>query len=97
MKAESAKSSTPRNSKQKVIICKATKQIKGNDEESKKAVKWKVGDVASSANSSIKFFYSSSSVTQKNYTVLVDGSEKETTWAWSDNVGVAKVVSSTYQ
>ncbi|MBE6742465.1 MAG: carbohydrate-binding domain-containing protein [Ruminococcaceae bacterium] len=92
---ESYKVSTPRKSKQKVIICKASKLVKGSAEESKKAVKWKIDGVASSENSSVKYFYSSSKVTQKNYKILADGNEKETTWKWADNVGVAKVVSST--
>ena len=92
---ESYKVSTPRKSKQKVIICKASKLVKGSAEESKKAVKWKIDGVASSEGSSVKYFYSSSSVTQKNYKILADGNEKETTWKWADNVGVAKVVSST--
>lgn len=92
---ESYKVSTPRKSKQKVIICKASKLVKGSAEESKKAVKWKIDGVASSENSSVKYFYSSSKVTQKEYKILADGNEKETTWKWADNVGVAKVVSST--
>ena len=95
VRAESYKTSTPRKSSQKVIICKASKQIKGNDDESKKPVKWNISGVASSNNSSIKFFYSSSGIEQKNYTVTVDGSSKDTTWTWGDNVGIAKVISST--
>ncbi len=92
---ESYKVSTPRNTSQKVIICKASKQTKGNDDESKKPVKWKISGVASSDNECIKFFYSSSSVSKNDYKVTVNGSEKETTWKWNGNVGVAKVVSST--
>ena len=92
---ESYKTSTPRDSDQKVIICKASKQIKGNDDESKKPVKWKISGVASSSSSSVKFLYSSSGVKQENYKVLADEKEKDTTWTWKDNVGVAKVISST--
>ncbi|MBQ9531165.1 MAG: carbohydrate-binding domain-containing protein [Eubacterium sp.] len=92
---ESYKVSTPRDSSQKVIICKASKQTKGNDDESKKPVRWKISGLGSSENECIKFFYSSSSVTQKEYSITVNGSSKETTWKWADGVGVAKVVSST--
>lgn len=103
VRCESYKVSTPRKSKQKIIICKASKKKKGNDDESKKPVddeskkpvKWKIEGVASSENSTVKFLYSSSSVTNKEYKILADGKEKETTWKWADNVGVAKVVSST--
>ncbi|MBR2100152.1 MAG: hypothetical protein IJ927_02335 [Eubacterium sp.] len=95
VRAESYKTSTPRNNDQKVIICKASKQVKGNDDESKKPVKWKISGVASSNNSSVKFLYSASGIKQQNYTITVDGSEKDTTWTWKNNVGIAKVVSST--
>ena len=95
---ESYKVSTPRNTKQKVIICKASKQTKGNDDESKKPVKWKVSGLGSSERECIKYFYSSSSVTHKDYSVYVNGTKKsndDVTWKWSGNVGVAKVISST--
>ena len=92
---ESYKVSTPRKSSQKVIICKASKQVKGSEEEVKKAVKWEIGGLASTKNKSIKFFYSASNVKQKEYSIIVDGDEKAPVWTWSDNVGVAKIVSST--
>ena len=92
---ESYKTSTPRNSKQRVVICKATKKVKGSNDESKKAVKWKISGLASSKSSCIKFLYSSAAVAKKEYKITVDGSSKETIWNWADNVGVAKVVSST--
>jgi hypothetical protein len=93
--AESYKVSTPRKSTQKVIICKASKEVKGSEEEVKKAVKWEISTLASTKNKSIKFFYSASDVKEKEYKILVDGGEASPIWTWSDNVGVAKIVSST--
>ena len=76
---------------QKTIVCRTVKKTKGSATEVKKAVKWKVGSLASSNNSCIKFLYSSSAVKRNEYNVTVDGSSKAYNWKWSNNHGACYV------
>ena len=96
VKGESKKVSDHKmNASQHTIVCRTVKSAKGNADEVKKAVKWNVSSVASSSNPCIKFLYSSSSVSEKDYEVKVNNTSKEYKWNWSGKYGSCRVVYTT--
>ncbi len=81
---------------QKTVICRTVKSTAGNAAEVKNPVRWQVGSVASSDNYCIKFLYSSSGVSHKDYEIKINGkSNSNAVWIWNDNYGRCNVVSST--
>ena len=91
VRAECKKTSTPRDTKQKVIICKSSRKKDGSEEDTKKPLKWQIGSLASSENMCIKFLYSSSKVTNKEYTITTNDSKMVPTWNWNKNVGTVNL------
>ena len=96
VKGESKKVSDYKmHASQNTIVCRTVKSEKGKADETKKPVSWNVSSVASSSNPCVKFLYSSSSVSNKEYAVKVNNTEKEYKWQWSGKYGSCKVVYTT--
>ena len=91
VRAECKKTSTPRNTAQKVIICKSSRKKDGSEEDTKKPLKWQIGSLASSEDMCIKFLYSSSKVTAKEYSITTNDSKMVPTWNWNKNVGTVNL------
>ena len=91
VRVECKKVSTPRDTKQKVIICKSSRKKDGSEEDFKKPLKWQIGSLASSEDMCIKFLYSSSKVTAKDYDIKTNDSNMVPTWNWNKNVGTVNL------
>lgn len=74
--------------KQNTVVCRTVKKTKGSTSETKAPVKWNMGGVKSS-NACVKFLYSSSGLSEKNYSVKVNNKtpNPEPTWKWSNGLG----------
>ena len=79
---------------QNTLVCRTVKNQRGSTAEVKAPVKWGISSFASSENKCVKFLYSSSGVNKKNYSIKVNGKDKEDgeyEWQWNGNHGACYV------
>ncbi|MBQ8980073.1 MAG: carbohydrate-binding domain-containing protein [Eubacterium sp.] len=76
---------------QYTFVCRTVKKTKGSSAETKAPVKWGVSTFASSDNSCVKFLYSSSGISNKDYKVQINNKEREYKWTWNGKLGACYV------